>query len=244
MHQPQLLLLQAGDTFTPLLALELERAGYSVTSAPDAGEALTLSSRIPFDLVLISAAAPETVVLALLRQFRQAGGAAIILASRQTAGGEDGPPLRECIDAACGHRDASPPGPRLVVGDLTLSAAGRLATIAGRPVRLAPREFSLLHALASRAGQVVPADELLSRVWGGEFAGEPQVLYVHVRWLRQKLEEDPAHPQRIITRRGAGYLLEPHAPEEAGAGETASGAGMPHASRRSEEGTDAARVLG
>jgi DNA-binding response OmpR family regulator len=50
---------------------------------------------------------------------------------------------------------------------------------------------------------------LLSQVWGAEFIGQPQVIYVHIRWLREKLETDPNHPQRIVTVRGVGYKLIP-----------------------------------
>jgi DNA-binding response OmpR family regulator len=74
---------------------------------------------------------------------------------------------------------------------------------------LPPREFDLLHALALEARHVVSTDELLARVWGAEYAGESQVVYVHVRWLREKLEEDPQRPRRIVTVRGVGYKLEP-----------------------------------
>nr|MBC8255393.1 winged helix-turn-helix domain-containing protein [Ardenticatenia bacterium] len=59
------------------------------------------------------------------------------------------------------------------------------------------------------AGRVISTDELLSRVWGAEYAGEPQVVYVHVRWLREKLEANPSQPTRIVTIRGVGYKLEP-----------------------------------
>ena len=74
---------------------------------------------------------------------------------------------------------------------------------------LPPRDFELLHALALEAGHVVALDDLLSRVWGAEYAGEPQVVYVHIRWLREKLEDDPHDPKRIVTVRGVGYKLEP-----------------------------------
>jgi DNA-binding response OmpR family regulator len=50
-------------------------------------------------------------------------------------------------------------------------------------------------------------NELLEQVWGAEYIGEPQVVYVHIRWLREKLEEDPSHPQRILTIHGVGYKL-------------------------------------
>jgi DNA-binding response OmpR family regulator len=65
----------------------------------------------------------------------------------------------------------------------------------------------VLYALALEAGHVVSVDDLLARVWGAEYTGEPQVVYVHIRWLREKLEDDPRHPQRILTVRGVGYKL-------------------------------------
>jgi DNA-binding response OmpR family regulator len=84
-----------------------------------------------------------------------------------------------------------------------------VATLAGKVLDLSPREFSLLHVLALNAGQVVAVDELLTQVWGAEYDGETQGVYVHIRWLREKIEEDPHKPQRIITVRGVGYKLEP-----------------------------------
>jgi len=56
---------------------------------------------------------------------------------------------------------------------------------------------------------VIASEELLTQVWGAEFVGEPQVVYVHIRWLREKIEEDPNHPRRIITVRRVGHKLEP-----------------------------------
>jgi DNA-binding response OmpR family regulator len=82
-----------------------------------------------------------------------------------------------------------------------------VVTVGGRPVELTPREFDLLHALALHPNEVISTDDLLNRVWGAEFAGQPQVVYVHVRWLREKLEEDPNHPTRLLTVRGVGYKL-------------------------------------
>jgi DNA-binding response OmpR family regulator len=82
-------------------------------------------------------------------------------------------------------------------------------------LELAPREFALLHALAIQAGQVVAIDDLLAQVWGAEYVGEPQVVYVHIRWLREKIEADPQEPQRIVTVRGVGYKLLAQPPLEA-----------------------------
>jgi DNA-binding response OmpR family regulator len=90
---------------------------------------------------------------------------------------------------------------------LHIDPAAREVRVGQRPVDLAPKEFDLLHTLAQQAGRVLSLDELLERVWGPEWIGESQTLYVHMRWLREKLEDDPAHPRRLITMRGAGYKL-------------------------------------
>jgi DNA-binding response OmpR family regulator len=93
------------------------------------------------------------------------------------------------------------------VGDLYIDPAAREVRVDERVIDLAPKEFDLLYALAQQTGHVITLDELLERVWGAEWIGESQTLYVHVRWLREKIEADPAHPTRLITVRGAGYKL-------------------------------------
>jgi DNA-binding response OmpR family regulator len=90
-----------------------------------------------------------------------------------------------------------------------IDTAAHSVTVAGQPVELTPLEFDLLHALAEKAGQVLSVDDLLDRVWGEEYVGQPQVVYVHIHWLRERLEEDPQTPRRIVTVRGVGYKLEP-----------------------------------
>jgi len=97
----------------------------------------------------------------------------------------------------------------VTVGDLTIDPSAYVATLRGQPLDLSPREFDLLHALALEAGRVLSVDDLLARVWGAEYVGESQVVYVHIRWLRQKLEDDASNPTRIMTVRGKGYKLLP-----------------------------------
>jgi DNA-binding response OmpR family regulator len=93
------------------------------------------------------------------------------------------------------------------VGDLVLDPGAHTVTIGERNLSLSPREFDLLHTLAQDPNRVLSVDGLLARVWGAEFAGQPQVVYVHIRWLREKIETDPEHPQRILTVRGVCYKL-------------------------------------
>lgn len=93
----------------------------------------------------------------------------------------------------------------VVVGDLQIDPAQRVATIGRRHLQLSPKEFDLLLVLAQNAERVLSLDELLTQVWGSTWVGEQQTLYVHIRWLREKIEEDPAHPRRLLTIRGIGY---------------------------------------
>jgi DNA-binding response OmpR family regulator len=95
----------------------------------------------------------------------------------------------------------------LIVGDLVIDPLAHLVTVARKQVDLPRREYDLLHALALQPGRVYSVDELLGMVWGAEFIGQPQVVYVHIRWLREKIEREPSHPQRIVTVRGVGYKL-------------------------------------
>lgn len=93
----------------------------------------------------------------------------------------------------------------VVVGDLQIDPAQRVATMGRRHLQLSPKEFDLLLVLAQNVDRVLSLDELLTQVWGSTWVGEQQTLYVHVRWLREKIEEDPAHPCRLLTIRGIGY---------------------------------------
>ncbi|MGW8251885.1 MAG: winged helix-turn-helix domain-containing protein, partial [Anaerolineales bacterium] len=69
--------------------------------------------------------------------------------------------------------------------------------------------FTVKPYMKKFSGMVVPVEDLLASVWGAEYIGEPQVVYVHVRWLRKKIEDDPDNPVRILTVHGVGYKLVP-----------------------------------
>ncbi|MEZ4680290.1 MAG: winged helix-turn-helix domain-containing protein [Caldilineaceae bacterium] len=84
------------------------------------------------------------------------------------------------------------------------------AAVGGRTLELTPKEFDLLLYMASRATEVITVDDILTHVWGKGWIGETQTVYVHMRWLRTKLETDPAHPARLLTVRGLGYKFVPN----------------------------------
>ena len=211
------------------LAFNLEQAGYQVSTAASAEDALAYLQRARPDLVLLDVGLPGMDGLQALRQMRQTSELPVIFL---TARRRD---LDEILGLELGADDyiTKPFDPdvllarvravlrrsregtalaeetALVVGDLQIDPAGHTVTLAGRDIALTAREFALLHVLALEPGRVLSVDDLLGRVWGAEYSGEPQVVYVHIRWLREKLEKNPGRPQRIVTVRGVGYKLVP-----------------------------------
>lgn len=97
----------------------------------------------------------------------------------------------------------------VVAGDLVVDRARRTATLHGAVLTLRPKEFDLLYHLARHPGVVHSRETLLRRVWGYDFPIDTRTVDVHVRWLRQKIERDPADPKRLQTVRGVGYRLAP-----------------------------------
>ncbi len=229
-----ILLVDDDELMRRSLAFNLEQAGYRASTAANAESALRLARRDPPDLILLDIGLPGMDGLDALRNFRQDADTPVIFVTArrreldQALGLELGADdyvtkpfdlnvLLARIKAVLrrSERAAVTGVPvRLEVGDLVIESAAHKATLGGNELALAPREFALLHALALQAGQVVSVDDLLAQVWGAEYVGEPQVVYVHIRWLREKIETDPKHPRRIVTVRGVGYKLEPHLPEE------------------------------
>jgi len=94
------------------------------------------------------------------------------------------------------------------IGRLEIDVPRHQVALAGTDLELTPKEFDLLVFLANNKGLVFSREQLLERVWGYDFAGDTRTVDVHVRWLRQKLEVDPAQPQLLVTVRGTGYKLE------------------------------------
>jgi phosphate regulon transcriptional regulator PhoB len=91
------------------------------------------------------------------------------------------------------------------VDGLTINFAKHAVTVDDRPITLSPKEFDLLKILIRNRGRVMTRDLLLDRVWGEDAFVEPRTVDVHIRWLREKIEQDPSHPTLIQTVRGAGY---------------------------------------
>ena len=228
----RLLLVDDDALMRRSLAFNLERAGYSVTTASRAEDGLAIGQSDRPDLVVLDIGLPGMDGLEALRQLRdQMGVPVILLTARRREldevlglelGADDYITKPFDLDVLVAHIKAVlrrtgqasiPSTPETVqTGDLRIDPGEHTAQLDGRALELSPREFGLLYQLALNAGKLVTTDDLISRVWGAEFQGQPQAVYVHIRWLREKIETDPEHPRRILTVRGLGYKYQPQEP--------------------------------
>ena len=209
------------------LTYQLEAAGYQVITAETGQAALALARAIAPDLILLDIGLPDGNGLDVTRTLQRESNIPIIFLTARNQetdivvglelGAEDyitkpfG--VRELIARVrvALRRVARMPEPipdeRLVVGDIVMDVRRHEVQVRGKPVTLPPKEFQLLQLLMTHVGTVLSANYLLDTIWGEEFAGAVQVLYVHMGWLREHIEEDPRQPQYIQTIRGAGYKL-------------------------------------
>lgn len=210
------------------LELHLQAAGYQAASVCTVAQALAAAEEQPPDLILLDIGLPDIDGLDGLRIFRARlpNVPVIFVTGRRREldeiiglemGADDYITKPFDVDVLLAHikavlrRSSSAGEPvfdnTLVVGDLTVDPAAHEVQVSGQRVELTPKEFDVLLYLARNAGRVVSVADILREVWGSEWIGEDQTIYVHIRWLRTKIERDAAKPERLVTVRGAGYKL-------------------------------------
>ncbi|MGD0200786.1 MAG: response regulator transcription factor [Bryobacteraceae bacterium] len=208
----------------------LAAQGYIVADARSGEEALEKLRTERFDLVLLDLNMPGMGGLAACRAIRADPDIPIIILSVRDAekdkvqaldaGADDyvSKPfgieeLLARIRAALRHSPLSPEGGPVVLSfaGLEINVASRRATVSGKEVRLTPKEFDLLHYLASNPNVTIPHGRLLQAVWGPDYGDEVEYLRVFVNQLRKKIEPDPANPRLIVTEPWVGYSFRPPA---------------------------------
>jgi DNA-binding response OmpR family regulator len=204
----------------------LERDGHRVVTAADGESARSLIEREPPSLVLLDVMLPGTTDgLELCRWIRSSSELPVILLTARVEeadrivglelGADDyvtkpfsprelATRVKTVLRRA---RSGRPPRERVAVGSLELNSARHEALLDGEPLCLTAKEFDLLWFLASNPNQVFSRDQLMARVWGYSAALDTGTVTVHVRRLREKLEEDPSDPQLLETVWGVGYRL-------------------------------------
>ena len=204
----------------------LEGYGYNVTAAENAEQAFEILSSASFDLILLDINLPDSTGFEICRELRAVSDVPVIFASARTSetdritgfdiGGDDYLPkpysmaelfsrIKALMRRAYGDTEEKK---TVVFGNVKVDISARSVTKNDIPVALSLKEFDLLAYLCEHKGTAVPKDTLLSAVWGAFSAVEPSTLTVHIRWLREKLEDDPASPRYIKTVYKVGYILE------------------------------------
>jgi DNA-binding response OmpR family regulator len=223
-----ILLVDDEESVQKLLTYPLERDGFRVVAARDGEEALRLFGEEEVDLVVLDIMLPKLDGLEVCKRLRAESSVPIIMLTARddefdtVLGLELGADdyitkpfsIREFRSrvrallrrAGSPRRDAAEAEP-LVSGPVTLDPDRREARVDGRALDLTYVEFELLRTLVAQPGKVFSRRGLLQAIWGDSSYREPRTIDVHVRHLREKLEEDPSEPALILTVRGAGYRL-------------------------------------
>ncbi|MGH2633671.1 MAG: response regulator [Tepidiformaceae bacterium] len=223
------LVIEDEETLRFTLAHNLKREGYNVLTASRGDDGLKLAREIEPDLIVLDVMLPGVDGIQICRLLRRDTKVPIIMLT--ALGGESdrvvgldvgaddymAKPfgMRELMARIRALLRRSAPrgepalGPTLVSSrDLQLDTERREVRRAGALLPMKPKEFELLLFFLQHPGRVFSREQILNEVWGYDFYGGPRTVDVHVRWLRQKVEADPALPERLRTIRGSGYLFE------------------------------------
>lgn len=217
-----ILIVEDNKELCGLLSTFLRAEAYTVSTAESGEKALSLYEKYGARLVLLDINLPGMDGFAVCRRIRERENTPIIILTARAdkedklsgivLGADDYIEKPYDIDILLAKirgifkrrlaRDI------LTEGDLTLNLTQGTAEKDGKPLALTAKEFELQHLLIENKGQTLAKDMLFNRIWGADSESEPQTLTVHIKWLRQKLEPDPARPMRIVTVWGKGYRWE------------------------------------
>ena len=230
MTENLILVVEDEASIAEVVSLYLKRAGFSAQIASDGRQAMTFFERRQPDLVILDLMLPEVDGLSLTRWLRERSNVPIIMLTARRAeidritglemGADDyvvkpfSPQelvsrVRAVMRRLGREQMETEPERRLSFGDLSIDPRSRVVTRKDVPIELTVKEFDMLYLLARHPKQVFTREQLLERVWGGAQYIDPGTVTVHVRRLREKIEEDPSHPMRLLTVWGVGYKFEP-----------------------------------
>ncbi|HVQ58593.1 MAG TPA: response regulator transcription factor [Solirubrobacterales bacterium] len=221
----RILLVDDEQSIQTLLSYPLRKDGYHVTSALDGGEALQRFEEGRFDLVILDLMLPRLDGVEVCRQLRSRSQVPIIMLTAKgsetdkVAGLEVGADdyitkpfsmreFRSRVKAALRRSrmgGEAAEGGAIETGELTIDFDRRMVTLREQEIKVTYVEFEILGALARSPGRVLTRETLLEHVWGDSEYRDPRTVDVHIRHLREKLEQDPKQPEFLFTVRGVGY---------------------------------------
>lgn len=216
-------ILVVDDETTILETVEhkLRKEGFTVFTAETAEAGLNLARRVKPDLLVLDVMLPQRSGLELARALRRDHDTPIIFLTAKAAeddrlsGLEVGDDymtkpfslaeLVARIKSILRRVSGGAANEIVELNDLRIDPRTHEVLVRGEKAAFSPKEFALLHFLARHRGQVFSREALLDRVWGQDTYVSPRTVDVHIRWLREHIEESASNPQRLITVRGVGY---------------------------------------
>jgi two-component system OmpR family response regulator len=230
MANSKILVVEDDPNLLATLKYNLASEGYDVITAADGARALEVARSQQPELIILDLMLPKLSGLEVCRILRKEMTVPVMMLTAKTeevdkiVGLEIGADdyvtkpfsMRELLarvrailrrSAITGQKPEARPE-SLKIGDIEIDVSRHRAFYKKSPLDLTPKEFDLLVFLASNSGFVFNREQLLEKVWGYDYAGSTRTVDVHIRWLREKIEEDPAHPEHLLTIRGAGYKME------------------------------------
>ena len=207
-----------------LVRISLTANGYRVFEAVTGGEGLAQAATLRPDVVILDLGLPDQDGLQVLKQLREWSQVPVIVLSVRDAevdkialldaGADDyltkpfsmGELLAR-LRVARRHRQLTPESTTFQSGRLTVDFTRRLVAVAGENIKLTKTEYALLRLLVQHAGKVLTHTQILREVWGVGYTNETHYLRVYIAHLREKLEQDPANPELVLTEPGVGYRL-------------------------------------
>jgi two-component system OmpR family response regulator len=229
MTAAKILIVEDDHNLLTTLRYNLIKEGYRIVTAIDGGQAVEVSRKEKPDLVILDVMLPGMSGFEVCRILRKETAVPILMLTAKTdevdkiVGLEIGADdymtkpfsMRELLARVRAmlrraEMIQQPHGEpkQVTIGDLEIDIGRHRAFCKGSPLELTPKEYDLLVFLARNRGLVFSREKLLEKVWGYDYAGDTRTVDVHIRWLRRKIETDPAHPKNLLTVRGTGYKLE------------------------------------
>lgn len=226
----KILVVDDEKPISDIVKFNLAKEGYDVYTAYDGEEALEKVTEVEPDLILLDLMLPKMDGLEVAREVRKTYDMPIIMVTAKDSeidkvlglelGADDyvTKPFsnRELVARVKANLRRGATATKeveeialseLVIGDLTIHPDAYMVTKRGETIELTHREFELLFYLAKHIGQVMTREHLLQTVWGYDYFGDVRTVDVTVRRLREKIEDNPSHPNYLVTRRGVGYYL-------------------------------------
>ena len=221
----RILLVEDEESLAESIRYSLEREGYAVSVAGDGRVAIERFRADSPDLVILDLMLPEMSGLDVCRMIRESSTVPIVMVTAKDSeadkvtglelGADDYVTkpfsVRELVSRIRAHlrrvrMQAPPKGDEVLTGGpVEMDVARHEVRIDGEPIAFPPKEFELLQAFLNRKGRLLTREHLIEEIWGYDYVGDTKTLDVHVKRIRQKIEDDPHEPRLLLTVRGLGY---------------------------------------